>query len=383
MCGDGSNTKIHKHNSINGCKLCHTLSTKDHFVSSSTHRVYEATIPGKVTSLNCNSTNVIYLITCRKCRLQYVGETAQLLRDRIRHHNSCMNHPEKDNTCKILSEHFSKGSCKNATFSVNIIEKPQGTGRDEDGVIDSAITAIRRKKETNWMLKLRSVFPHGLNDRVGDEYMTEKDCCNVNSKFPPLKRMKERLRIRSKTFASSDIILKQFIYIVYESLRTNLRNTMNLIRVLLSSLKKSSCRLLYDIITDHLAEKHESFLYPQYFLAALDILSSKLGSLPIQPNSSKQPPSNRCHVFFNNKAVDFINLQRILRNKDVVNALPHNIRKDSPMVVSRLSNTIRSKLFNYLKGRNFCGDKFLRNLFLRLRHPKTAYFAEFIFAIRI
>ena len=291
----------------------------------------------------------VYLITCRKCRLQYVGETAQLLRDRIRHHNSCMNHPEKDNTCKILSEHFSKGSCKNATFTVNIIEKLQGTGRDEDGVIDSAITAIRRKKETNWMLKLRSVFPHGLNDRVGDEYMTEKDCCNVNSKFPPLKRMKERHRIRSKTFASSDIILKQFIYIVYESLRTNLRNTMNLIRVLLSSLKKSSCRLLYDSIADHLAEKHESFLFSQYFLAALDILSSKLGSLPIQPNSSKQPPSNRCHVFFNNKAIDFINLQRILRNKDVVNALPRNLRKDSPMVVSRLSNTIRSKLFNYKK----------------------------------
>ena len=34
----------------------------------------------------------------------------------------------------------------------------------------------------------------------------------------------------------------------------------------------------------------------------------------------------------------------------------------------------------YLKGRNFCGKKFLRNLFLRRKAPKTAHFAEFIFA---
>ena len=156
-CGDGLKTKIKNHNSKYGCKLCHTLSTKDHFVSSSTHRVYEAAIPNNITSLDCNCTNVIYLITCRKCRLQYVGETAQLLRERIRHHNSCINHPERDHTCRILSEHFSKGLCKNATFTVNIIEKLQGSGRDENGVIDSAITSIRRKKETDWMLKLRTV----------------------------------------------------------------------------------------------------------------------------------------------------------------------------------------------------------------------------------
>ena len=329
--------------------MCPLLSTKDHFVSSSTHRVYEATIPDDITSINCNCTNVIYLITCRKCRLQYVGETAQLLRERIRHHNSCINHPEKDNTCRILSEHFSKGHCKNATFTVHIIEKLHCNGRDDVGTIDSAITAIRRKKETEWMLKLRTVFPHGLNDRVGDEYMSEKDCCNINSKFPPLKRIKESQRVRSKTFTSSDFICKNFIYIINESLRTNLRNTMNLIRVLLSSLKKSICKQLFTNITDYLAEKHDTFLFSQYFNAALDILASRLGTLPIQQISNKTPPSNRCHIAFNNKAIDFINFQKILRDKDVINCLPHDLRDDTPVVVYELTDTIHSKLFNYKK----------------------------------
>ena len=349
MCGDGLNTKIKKHNSKHGCKLCDQLSTKDHFVSSSTHRVYEAAIPPDIPSCNCNSANVIYLITCRKCRLQYVGETAQKLRERIRHHNTCINHPEKDNTCRILSEHFSKGLCKNATYTVHIIEKLHGSGRHEGGEIDSAITTVRRKKETDWMLRLRTVSPHGLNDRIGDEYMSDKDCYNINSKFPTLKRNKVRHRVRSKTFTSSDFISKNFIYIINESFRTNLRNSMNLIRVLLSSLKKSSCKFLFDNITEYLSQKHDSFLFSQYFQAALDILSSRLGTLPIQQCLKKSPPSNRCHILFNNKAIDFINLQKIFRDKDVTKSLPHDLRKDTPMVEKELTETIHSKLFNYKK----------------------------------
>jgi hypothetical protein len=75
---------------------------------------------------------------------------------------------------------------------------------------------------------------------------------------------------------------------------------MNLIRVLLSSLKKSLCRILFDKITEHLSEKHDSFSYFQYFQAALDILTSKLGSPPVHSSSIKKAPKNRCHVKFHN-----------------------------------------------------------------------------------
>jgi len=349
MCGDGSNTKIIKHNSKHGCKLCFQLSTKDHFVSSSTHRIFGAVIPQDLHSLNCNSTNLVYLITCRKCKLQYVGETAQKLRERIGQHNSCINHPEKSNNCRILSDHFSKGLCKNATYTVHIIEKLHGSGRDKDGEVDKGITAVRKKIETNWMLKLRTVFPYGLNDRIGDEYMTEKDCSNINSKFPTLKRMKNRHRVRSKSFASSAFIQKHFIYIVNESLRTNLRNSMNLIRVLLSSLKKSSCKFLSNSITEYLSEKHDSFLFYQFFLAALDILSSKLGFHHLQHRLNKKSPSNRCHILFNNKAIDFINVQKIFHDKDVSSLLPHDLKNNTPVVVYKLTETIHAKLFNYKK----------------------------------
>ena len=349
LCQDGSVSKIckHPHKKNRTCQLCCVLSTNSQFVSSSTHRTYHSIIPDDVDKVDCKTENIIYLVTCRKCKLQYVGETVQLLRGRIGKHSNSIDHPYRDHHCRILVDHFSSGLCQGATFTVHVLEKLSGTGRDAEGNVDPAITRIRRQKERDWMLRLRTVFPYGLNDRVGDEYMPEKDLSVVCSRFPSLKRVKEQQKVRTKSSVTSTFLIDNFIYIINESLRTNLRNTMNLIRVLLSSLKKSSCRILFDRITDFLSTKHDSYRYFQFFSAALDIVKSKIGKPPSPRASNKSAPTNRCHISFNNKALDFININRILKSKDVVNTLPINLRSDSPTVVYQLTDTIRSKLFNY------------------------------------
>ena len=345
-CGDGSNTKITFHNSKNGCKMCHVLSTKDHFVSSATHRIYKSEIPASISKIDCNSCNLIYLITCRKCALQYVGETCQKIRDRFRIHNACMGNPDKDQNCRILSEHFNKGSCKGAAYSVNIIEKLEGDGRDENGKLDPSMTTIRRKKETQWMLKLRTVFPYGLNDRVGNEYMTDRGNSIISTQFPSLKRHNNHFRVRTKNYVSRDLIIKHFPYIVMESIKTNRRNTMNLIRVLLSSLAKADYKKLGDIINDYLINKYDDFLFSQFFLAALDIILGRVWKSPTVVKQ-KVPSKHRININFCNKGVDFINLPQILNNPDLVSLLPSPFNKDLPMVVFNLEKPIRSKIFNY------------------------------------
>ena len=37
-----------------------------------------------------SSENVVYLITCKKCGIQYVGETSQKLRNRLNNHRSSL-----------------------------------------------------------------------------------------------------------------------------------------------------------------------------------------------------------------------------------------------------------------------------------------------------
>ena len=347
-CGDGKNTKIKFHNSKHGCKMCHILSTKDHFVSSSTHRIYKSEIPSNVCKIDCNTCNLIYLITCKRCALQYVGETCQKLRERFNHHYTCISHPEKDHNCRILSEHFSKGSCKGATYTVKVIEKLEGDGRDSNGDIDPSVTVIRRKKETEWMLKLRTVFPYGLNDRIGNEYMVDKGNSIICNKFPSLKRHNKHSRVRTKDRISHNLIVDHFPYIIMESIKTNHRNTMNLIRVLLASLNKSNYKKIGDTINDFLLNKHDNFLYSQFFLAALDIISAHTWKPPniIKP---KPPSKYRCNINFCNKGVDFINLPQILNNAELIKLLPPSFNKAPPMVVFDLVKPIRSKIFNHKK----------------------------------
>ena len=79
----------------------------------------------------------------------------------------------------------------------------------------------------------------------------------------------------------------------------------------------------------------------------MDIVKSKIGKPTIVTPTKKRPPSNCCHMKFSNKAHDFINIHYILKNKDVRNSLPSHLVQDSPMVVHRLCDTVRSKLFNY------------------------------------
>ena len=103
-----------------------------------------------------------------------VGETVQSLRDRFRGHRAGMKSQFADKRCKILSKHFSVGLCRNANYTVSIIEKLSGSGRDDNGIPIPGVTAERQKKEKKCMLTLHTVYTYDLNDRVGDEYMVEK-----------------------------------------------------------------------------------------------------------------------------------------------------------------------------------------------------------------
>ena len=70
---------------------------------------------------------------------------------------------------------------------MNIIEKLEGTGRTDRGAMDVAAKPARKARERYYMHELRTVYPYGLNDRVGDEY-TDNTHINVSSKFSSLLR---------------------------------------------------------------------------------------------------------------------------------------------------------------------------------------------------
>ena len=69
---------------------------------------------------------------------------------------------------------FREGTCQGATYTVNIIEKLGGTGRTERDAMDNIKERRPRKsRELFWVFELRTVCLFGLNDRIGDKWITE------------------------------------------------------------------------------------------------------------------------------------------------------------------------------------------------------------------
>ena len=146
-CEDRGSTKFKKCNS-NKCILANSFfKPTDKIVSSLTHGT-NSCMNYEKSFVTCNSSYVIYLITCSNCFMQYVGETAQQLNIRFATHRASMSGKIKSNSCKWLAEHFSTGICKNAKYSVQIIEKWQGNGRTSRGAINLGEAVLRRKRET-------------------------------------------------------------------------------------------------------------------------------------------------------------------------------------------------------------------------------------------
>ena len=62
----------------------------------------------------------------------------------------------------------------------------------------------------------------------------------------------------------------------------------------------------------------------------------------------RKPPSNICQTFFDNKAIQFIKLPRILHDPVVHSCIPSNTNNfDIPKIVFILEKTVHSRIFNF------------------------------------
>lgn len=98
----------------------------------------------------CNSSNLIYLITCTKCNMQYVGETERTLRDRTTDHRSRIKGKKKT----PIGIHFNLPGHSFLNLKITPIELIRG---------EQTTNCVRKTREKFWQTKLRTCHPQGLN----------------------------------------------------------------------------------------------------------------------------------------------------------------------------------------------------------------------------
>jgi len=138
---------------ITPCQQPKCATCKYHLTCSptfkSTHKKRAATYHIR-HQLSCNSTNVIYLITCSKCKKQYVGCTTQQLNTRINHHRSNIYNKRQI----YISKHFNLPNHTIMDMQVQPIDQvtPSSSGYKE-----------LHHLEQFWIKTLHTLIPHGLN----------------------------------------------------------------------------------------------------------------------------------------------------------------------------------------------------------------------------
>ena len=131
------------------CSVCPHVKTTSEFTSKDGQ-----TYSIRGSKLNCNSTNVVYLLECKSCAIQYVGSCTTTFKKRFYNYRSCNNrHLQTNVPQQHIHEHFDLPD-HNAFSDFNFILIDQG----------SDLNSVR-KRERFWQYKLKTFLPEGLNDR--------------------------------------------------------------------------------------------------------------------------------------------------------------------------------------------------------------------------
>ena len=107
------------------------------------------------SNLTCDTQNLIYMIQCNRCNLQYIGETKRRLKDRFNEHRRTIDNPNSKSKPTTAAQHF--------------ISSPNHTANDIQLIpiekVFSNRDSIRKAREAFLILKGRTLVPDGLNIR--------------------------------------------------------------------------------------------------------------------------------------------------------------------------------------------------------------------------
>ena len=135
------------------CRYCRILNKTGKIKSHSTGKSYSS-----LKKVNCQSSNLIYLITCDKCGIQYVGQTKNRLLIRFQGHFNDIAHDRDTTVARHLNRCNTEGTIlKSNTFTITILSFVPTPP-------ESMASKIQRDRlEKRWMHRLITIMPEGLN----------------------------------------------------------------------------------------------------------------------------------------------------------------------------------------------------------------------------
>ena len=267
--------------------------------------------------------HVVYLISCRQCGFQYVGETSQLLRCRINQHRACIRRP---NPTKLIAKHFASTGHSLEDLQVMPIEQLTPKPNESQYVLTNEEEIEKSFGLGN--LVPPPLDPYGLNDKIQSwgslsqrgqgSLVVAYALFNKHAHRPHVKHAsgKHRARARRRQFDPRSFL--DGLSSSASSKTCFLHNT----RTQVFSLGHRSLGSL----DTYLAGDFTTNVSQGQLRVVRDLVNFRLGlgHSQSQPGQDKSNLKSKVflQVLFDNKGIDAIGLSSILRSPEVVSTLP-------------------------------------------------------------
>ena len=322
------------------CKTCPYLKEGNFFSSNSTNVNYSPILKS-CDSLTCQTENVVYLISCKICNIQYIGETQNSIQKRFTSHRSSINSGKSN---QMIHQHFHQECHGLSNCEIILIEKIESDEILQRGLTNEqtkrAMTKFRLDREKFWISTLQTAYPYGMNVRIkgiGDFTPSQARYHDFGGrsrrKRPHGKRKPPRLRQRHE--ATVNFVTKK---------HQDLQNS----RLYIHYFKK----YLYSLPLRQLHNLWNEIKLPgdttEVRVKDMIIMIANLRLFKPASIATKKVQRPYYHLDFIDKGLDFINLSGILRSPSVTSRIPNYFQdQDPPIIGYRYNASIAGQIFNY------------------------------------
>lgn len=282
--------------------------------------------------------------------MQYVGQTGRSLKMRFREHFYKMRNHTKFTT--FLYQHFRKSGHTFDKVSIQPVEHITYQLNSSS----SLKIKVRHSAEFNWIKNLQTPFPLGLNDNI---YKEGNISNNPNIDIFSILNIRKRKSRSHGCRKNGNIKRKSRINMSVADLDVILKNSGR--HSMLSRLTSLSIKSLKDI--DEEADNHVIRTDPFYTVSYL-IQSYTQHILRPHIDSDSDHDRHFLKISFSNKGIDFIDLPRIFRDKNVISSIPKYFKNtEIPTICYKYKKPTRNIIFNY--------NKIVSDLDVKLNTPST------------
>lgn len=266
--------------------------------------------------------------------MQYVGQTGRALKLRFREHMyNCKTNTRLKN---YVYRHFRQSGHNVNNITIHPVEKLIF----DDNATNGFKIKARHIKELDWIKRLQSPFPLGLNDNIYQEGNISKEPSIDIFSILSIRKRKSRshgcrknhnLKRKSRKFMTiSDLhcIMK--------------RSGRHAMLTTLTSLSVPSLRRL-DEEADKIYDRYHPFILTASFVQSYT-------QHILRPHIDTESDHKRhfLKISFINKGIDFINLPSIFNDKQVKDSVPKYFKNsESPIICYKYNKPVRDVLFNY------------------------------------